>query len=385
MKASSAKTLDNLAKSAGMEEDLHNMYQMAKRQMKHMGLKWMRNHYTLGLLLAAGLHAQTSATVMPVPNIQFFDTTTTPGVVAPCVGCSLYSYAAGTTTPLATYTDYTATTTNSNPVVFNSAGYNANVGVWLGAACYKFVLQTAAAVTIWSQDHVCGLGNPTSYTASAFYASGAAGTTRLLAFETTGSLRWKLDANNTAESGGNAGSDLSLEAYSDTGTLIGTAMLVTRATAQPYFPNGISSDVVYAPNLYANGASSTVRLMGFQTSGSLRWRVDANGTPESGANAGSDFSLEAYSDAGSLLFGGPILTITRSTGAVAFNTHVGISSGGLSVTGGMTLTNSGSDTVTFGTIANIRMPGLSTTPGSKQPLCVDTGTGRLYYGSGSAC
>jgi hypothetical protein len=103
-------------------------------------------------LAPAALFAQTAASVTPNPNIQFLDTST--GAALPCVGCSVYTYAAGTSTPLATYTDSTGMTANSNPIVLDSAGYSTS-GIWIKASCYKFVLENASAATVWTQDNVC--------------------------------------------------------------------------------------------------------------------------------------------------------------------------------------------------------------------------------------
>lgn len=50
----------------------------------------------------------------------------------------------------------------------------------------------------------------------------------------------------------------------------------------------------------------------YQTGGVLRWLVSKNATAEGGSNAGSDWSLVAYDDAGASL--GTRLTVTRSTG-----------------------------------------------------------------------
>lgn len=82
------------------------------------------------------------------------------GAAKSCSGCYIYTYSAGTTTPLATYTDSTLGTTLPNPVRTNSGGYaisgsNAITGIWVGLSCYKLVLKDASAVTIWSQDNVC--------------------------------------------------------------------------------------------------------------------------------------------------------------------------------------------------------------------------------------
>lgn len=81
------------------------------------------------------------------------------GVALPCVGCQIYTYVAGTTTPSPTYTDHTIGTPNTNPVLTNAAGYAVNgsaiTGIWVGGVCLKIVLEDASNVTIWTQDYVC--------------------------------------------------------------------------------------------------------------------------------------------------------------------------------------------------------------------------------------
>lgn len=63
----------------------------------------------------------------------------------------LYTYEAGTTTPLATYTDQGGATPNANPVILDSAG---RANVWLAADDYRFILKTSADSTIWDVDNV---------------------------------------------------------------------------------------------------------------------------------------------------------------------------------------------------------------------------------------
>jgi hypothetical protein len=80
---------------------------------------------------------------------QFFDNN---GV--PLAGGLLYTYEAGTTTPRQTYTDASGTTTNSNPIVLDSAG-RVPEQVWLtSGSSYKFILQTSTNVTVWTEDNV---------------------------------------------------------------------------------------------------------------------------------------------------------------------------------------------------------------------------------------
>lgn len=69
----------------------------------------------------------------------------------PLVGGKLYTYAAGTTTPLPTYTDNTGATPNTNPIILDSRG---EANVWLGEATYKFKLTDANDVEIWTVDYI---------------------------------------------------------------------------------------------------------------------------------------------------------------------------------------------------------------------------------------
>lgn len=68
----------------------------------------------------------------------------------PLVGGKLYTYAAGTSTPKATYADSAATTPNTNPVILDSRG-EASV-FWTGS--YKAVLKDSSDVTIWTVDNI---------------------------------------------------------------------------------------------------------------------------------------------------------------------------------------------------------------------------------------
>lgn len=99
---------------------------------------------------------------------QFFDNN---GV--PLAGGLLYTYAAGTTTPLATYTTSAGNIANANPIVFNSAGRLANE-VWLTTgSSYKFILQTSLATQIGSYDNISGSNDFTSIYAALAASSGS--------------------------------------------------------------------------------------------------------------------------------------------------------------------------------------------------------------------
>jgi hypothetical protein len=89
----------------------------------------------------------------PVGNSQqFFDNN---GI--PLSGGLLYTYQAGSSTPLATYTDINGTIANSNPIVLNSSGRLDNE-VWLTYGFYyKFVLKTSVGTTLGTYDNLYGI------------------------------------------------------------------------------------------------------------------------------------------------------------------------------------------------------------------------------------
>lgn len=86
------------------------------------------------------------ASLTPAPKLQCFD-----GSGNPLVGGKIYTYVAGTTTPLATYVDQAATATNTNPVILDSRG---EASIWLAVSSYKLKLTDANDVEIWTVDNI---------------------------------------------------------------------------------------------------------------------------------------------------------------------------------------------------------------------------------------
>ena len=117
----------------------------------------MIGKYLLLALLATAAFAQDPVSITPY---QLIDARA--GNAIACSNCSIYTYAAGTNTPLATYTSSTLATPNTNPVLTNSAGYAVNgatiTGIWVGSSCYKFVAKDSSAVTLFTQDNICNRG-----------------------------------------------------------------------------------------------------------------------------------------------------------------------------------------------------------------------------------
>jgi hypothetical protein len=104
---------------------------------------------------------------------QFFDNN---GVILS--GGLIYTYAAGTTTPQATYTTSTGNVAHTNPIVLDSAGRIPSGEVWLtGALSYKFILKTSVGVQIWSSDNISGINDFSSLTPIIYNATGNGSTT----------------------------------------------------------------------------------------------------------------------------------------------------------------------------------------------------------------
>lgn len=135
-----------------------------------------------------------TGTVMPSPVFTGFDNNGDP-----LSGGKLYTYAAGTTTPLATYTDVGLLTPNANPIILDSGG---RATVFLRSTSYKFVLKTSADVTVWTQDNVSAVPNTQvdlDVTATAGEALTAGDAAYISAGDGGRSVgRWyKTDADNT--------------------------------------------------------------------------------------------------------------------------------------------------------------------------------------------
>lgn len=92
---------------------------------------------------------------------QFFDNNGNP-----LSGGKIYTYEAGTTTPLATYTSSTGVTAHTNPIVLDSAGRVPGGEIWNQLRLYKFVLKTSSEVLIATYDNVGSSFNATAIIAN---------------------------------------------------------------------------------------------------------------------------------------------------------------------------------------------------------------------------
>ena len=109
---------------------------------------------------------------------QFFDDT---GI--PLSGGLIYTYAAGTTTPLITYTSSTGLIAQANPIVLDAAGRINEIWIPEGTS-YKFVVKSSVGVTIGTYDNLFPVASlPVSIFNGGTGATTAAGARTNLGFD----------------------------------------------------------------------------------------------------------------------------------------------------------------------------------------------------------
>jgi len=161
-----------------------------------------------------------------------------------------------------------------------------------------------------------GIGTKLPTTALDVFGSGIIGringtstNNSFLGFASAGTNKWSI---------GNVQSDHRFRIYSEANTSELVSVLQTgefgigiaNPTTKLHIDGGASALIA---NLDAN--VSVAKSVSFRSDNSARFNIEVSGT-ESGSNAGMDFYLRAYTDAGALL--STPLTITRATGAAAF-------------------------------------------------------------------
>ena len=90
-------------------------------------------------------------------------------------GGKLYTYAAGTTTPQATYTSSSGATPHANPIILDSAGRVPGGEIWLvRGLVYKFSIETSASVLTGTYDNIPGIVDLATVTPLIYNATGNA-------------------------------------------------------------------------------------------------------------------------------------------------------------------------------------------------------------------
>jgi hypothetical protein len=222
-----------------------------------------------------------------------------------------------------------------------------------------------------------GVAVGTSSAAGTMILDGPAASLRALSFTTAGVNRWFLRANNTAEGGSNAGSDLDFVSRDDSGALLAIVLSLKRSNSVATFASSVfapafasttanpattglvrlaKTDTILVRNnansadlnalslrvndilqlgdaggavvgtssnagtMAIDGPAAANRSLVFNTAGVNRWILRASTAAESGGNVGSDLQLTARDDSGALL--STPFTVRRSDGLFTLATGV---------------------------------------------------------------
>lgn len=211
--------------------------------------------------------------LFPQPKAQFFDTN---GI--PLVGGKIYTYAAGTTTPQATYTNSTGLTQNTNPVILDSRG---EANIWLTNTLFYYIeLRDSLNNLIWNVDNVSnqsGIGAISISSGSASVGYIGQATTAV-----SSNVQSKLRENISVKDFGAKGDGITDDTVAIQLAL--TYLLTTGRGGKLYFPAGtylISSSINIYPKtfIYGDGRETTVILSAhlgdcFVTSSPINSSVD---------------------------------------------------------------------------------------------------------------
>lgn len=149
------------------------------------------------------------ATISPTPKLQFFDANGNPLSYG-----FLYTYSAGTTIPVVTYTTAAQTTSNTNPIVLDARG---EANVWLVAGfAYKFTLLNSSSVLQYTVDNITAAGTMSTQNASSVAITGGTITGVTINGPFTGNLTGNVTGNVTGNLTGNVtGGSVVATSYND--------------------------------------------------------------------------------------------------------------------------------------------------------------------------
>ncbi len=180
----------------------------------------------------------------------------------PLSGGKIFTYAAGTTTPKATFTDQSGLVSMPNPIILDSAGR----ATWWISGAYKYVITDSADNTIATTDNVTSFTTLTDQ-ASAFFQS-FSGNGSTTAFTLSTALGTEEKALMVfVDAGAGRGYDiLAPTAF----TVNGTALTFNVAPA-----SGTNNIYVFAPSLLLGAASSAAAAAETSAANALASQVAA--------------------------------------------------------------------------------------------------------------
>jgi hypothetical protein len=267
-----------------------------------------------------------TGSVSPDPVIQLLDNSGTPAA-----GYKLFTYTAGTSTKVNTYTDVGLLSANTNPIVLDSAG-RCTIFLTPGTS-YKFVLAPSTdsdppTAPLWTRDNIAGvpLGSLTATDVAVTGTAGealSAGNTAYLSDGSGGTTagRWyKGDSSNTYSSSNAGELGMVTQAISSAGT--GSILISGRVTSLVGLTAGTLYYVSTSGGLTSTPPTNARQIGVADTTTSLIVGAWAGTIPASSAVPGV-VTGGAQTWAGAKTFAGTTtLSTTAVTGAATFSNAV---------------------------------------------------------------
>lgn len=156
----------------------------------------------------------------------------------------------------------------------------------------------------------------------------ASGTSANVQGKMNASTRWVEELGDaTAEASGDVGSDYVLSRYSNAGALLGAAIKVRRSDGVVTLTGNAYITKADPTLLICKTAAAQSNVIYGTLNATIRWAlVLGSGAAESGSNAGSDFAVNRYDDAGAYVE--TPFTIKRNNGNALFTKSVQVRAGG---------------------------------------------------------
>lgn len=223
------------------------------------------------------------ARLAPFFKQQFFDNDG-----APLAGGKVYSYTAGTSTPLATYTDQGGATPNANPVILDA---NGEANIWVSDAYYKFVIKDANDVTLRTIDQASVANDVVAEATAARDAALAA----QAAAETAETNAETAETNaETAET--NAAASASAAATSATNAATSATNAATSTTNAANSATAAATSETNAATSATNAATSATNAANSATAAATSETNAANSATAAAASVSAATGLAEYAD-----------------------------------------------------------------------------------------
>lgn len=257
----------------------------------------------------------------------------------PLAGGQLFSYQAGTNTPLATYTDSSGVTANTNPVTLNSRG---EASIWIPPnTAYKFVLQDSFGSIIWTVDQVVSSQLITLYggvdtgSANSYILNFTA---NFSVYQDGILIYWFPSHTNTTVSTINVNGLGVVNITNQDGSSIGSGVLVSGQAAAILYKGGQFLLISTGNTLTSGNFTATMTGVISATASVNYWTTGKSCTLRSGTSVGT-------SNANTLGMTGLPAAVTPQSGASTIPCT--LVDNGVSILGWAQV-NSGTGTITFG-------------------------------------